>query len=94
MRGGARGDKYPEDFSGLLMELADMSALEADAVKSVGVRIPRGPPILQRSRRETGYPNGVLTRTKVGSNPTETSNFQRAASQTYTTVRYERTGRG
>ena len=49
MRGGARGDKYPEDFSGLLMELADMFALEADAVKSVGVRIPRGPPISECS---------------------------------------------
>ena len=44
MRGGARGDKYPEDFSGLLMELADMPVLETGAVKSVGVRIPRGPP--------------------------------------------------
>lgn len=29
------------------MELADMPVLETGAVKSVGVRIPRGPPSLE-----------------------------------------------
>ena len=57
MRGGARGDKYPEDLSGLLMELADMSALEADAVKSVGVRIPPTLPSLIFVTEKSGSSN-------------------------------------
>lgn len=41
----------------------------------MGVQLPHRAPNFQRSRRATGRLNGVLTRTKVGSNPTETSNF-------------------
>ena len=46
MRLPGRGEKFRQIFCGLLMELADMPLLESGAVKSVGVRIPRGPPSL------------------------------------------------
>lgn len=76
---GITGDLYvPTIFCAPLVELADTSGLDPDAVKSVGVQIPHGVPILCTCRsvdRTSGfYPDDF------GSNPNGCSSLYRYGS--------------
>ena len=54
--------------------MVDVGVLKTPASRREGPNPSRQTNFL-RPRRETGYLNGVLTRTKVGSNPTGASKF-------------------